>query len=255
MADQCSTSYVNVFNPLPNPVIINNKRDESAVNQSFEKRADIQSLLALGQALVTKACECFLGPVQTPTTSTVTVTAYTTVVVPSTSVTVVPAATTIITQTVTNTQTQDVTITTLSFTTLTNTISSTVTVSSASVSTRIVTLTTVTVITSTYNKALEDLANPAAVYNEYTDYLEVPSGLTGYAANDYCGSQCAALGCLTYDYYRSDPAYRNQGDNSAWCIIDNQVYNSGLTQRVPFAKYAVIYSLANRASSTSVRTS
>ena len=87
----------------------------------------------------------------------------------------------------------------------------------------------------------------ACIYNEYYDYIPAPNeaGADGsYSAGKaYCNQLCSNdTSCQGFFYYKSDPAYRNQGNTAAYCLPTRLGYRPELLQcNVPFVLYYVGY--------------
>ncbi|KAI9684127.1 MAG: hypothetical protein M1829_003397 [Trizodia sp. TS-e1964] len=173
---------------------------------------------------LTSACSCLYTQstvTSTPTAATVTLVSLTTSFPVSTVY-------------VTSTTTVPFTITTITSTTTTTTATIPTTAVSTSIVPDQVSFTRV-------------VTGGRCVYNEYTNYIGAPNDAgpnNDYATGvKFCADTCAQdPTCKFYLFYRSDPAYRNQGDNSAYCIIDNLPYNPAFLQcNVPFVLFDVAY--------------
>ncbi|KAI9655420.1 MAG: hypothetical protein M1829_000656 [Trizodia sp. TS-e1964] len=123
-------------------------------------------------------------------------------------------------------------------------------ITSTTISTTLTTTTVATAVVVVPNFVSFSLAtgpSTRCTYNEYYSYISAPNDpgpagdyKTGIA---YCREACAQdARCKFFFFYRSDPAFRNQGDTSAYCIIDDVLFHADVQQcNVPFVLYFIGY--------------
>ncbi|KAF2998316.1 hypothetical protein E8E13_007751 [Curvularia kusanoi] len=245
-----STVYINHFDVAPTAA--NNAKRGTNLRQAYPECPEELKNIALDVA--TRACECFLPPPQTKTiiaqitstsTNIVTALSTTTQTVPSLTSTLTSTVivATQVDQTTTVTSTYLATGTSTIFATTTSTTTSTSSITSTATATQTAT------VTSHWAKEYEDTGTNARTYNRYTDYITIPEDirLDRGAANTFCANQCASRSaCQFYDFIQDDPAFRNQGDNSAFCVLDNQSGTGSQEQNVPFLLYSLAYNRISR---------